>query len=249
MLLSRPSPIGPFLGTALELTRGFGWERRPILREVRDAHSLYLETFAEQGVVGGVLLLSVMLLPLASAWRGPRGVIPSAAAGAYVTFLVHAGIDWDWELPVVMCAGFVAGVACLKLSESDHPPVATKARLGLLAMLVVVALGSLFALAGNWKVSTARDELLEERPASALVSSSAATRLQPWSSEPLMVEAQSRLVLGDRGGARRPLVKAISRDPTNWLAWWLLSVSSESVNERRLAAIHAARLNPLWELP
>jgi O-antigen ligase len=239
----------PILGHGPGTYERLWLERRPVLREVRDAHSLYLETFAEQGVVGGVLLVSVMLLPLASAWRGPRGVITSAAAGAYVTFLVHAGIDWDWELPAVTCAGFAAGVACLKLSESDPSPLTTKARLGLVALLVVVALGSLYALAGNWKVSSARDELLEGRPASALTSSAAAARLQPWSSEPLMIDAQSRLMLGDRRSARRPLVKAISRDPTNWLAWWLLSVSSESANERRLAALRSAHLNPLWELP
>jgi hypothetical protein len=31
------------------------------------------------------------------------------ACGAAVAFLVHAGLDWDWEMPVVV----VAGIACL----------------------------------------------------------------------------------------------------------------------------------------
>lgn len=239
----------PLLGHGPGTYERLWLERRPALREVRDAHSLYLETFAEQGIVGGLLILSVMMLPLVTAARSPRGVVTSAAAGAYATFAVHTGIDWDWELPAVTCAGLVAGVACLKLARGDpRTPLSLRTRLGLVAMLALVILGSLYALAGNWRVATAREHLEKGRPASALQSSSKAAELQPWSSEPVIVEAQSRLMLGDRRGARDQLVRAIARDPTNWLAWWLLSVSSESPDERSLATARAARLNPLWTL-
>jgi hypothetical protein len=37
----------------------------------------------------------------------------AAAAGAYVAFLFHAGVDWDWEMPAVTVAGLACGVALM----------------------------------------------------------------------------------------------------------------------------------------
>lgn len=85
---------------------GFGpeWIReRTIDDVVRDAHSLYLETLAELGVVG-LLLLAVLLGAIFSAARAAYRADPALAAGpaaALVAFGLHAGIDWDWELPAL----------------------------------------------------------------------------------------------------------------------------------------------------
>ena len=74
-----------------------------------DAHSLYLETLAELGLVGLGLLVLVLAPPLAGAFRGAS----AAAAGGYVAFLVHAGVDWDWEMPAVTIAGLFCGAALM----------------------------------------------------------------------------------------------------------------------------------------
>jgi len=95
-------------------TFALSWlERRPIDDGARDAHSLYVETAGELGAVGLLLILLALAPPLAVALRG-RGS-PAAAAG-YVTFLAHAGVDWDWELPAVTVAGLLCGISVL-LSE------------------------------------------------------------------------------------------------------------------------------------
>jgi O-antigen ligase len=73
-----------------------------------DAHSLYLETLAELGPVGLILLAGFLLAPLRRAVVNRRAPGAPAAAGATIAFLVHAGLDWDWELPAVV----VAGLAC-----------------------------------------------------------------------------------------------------------------------------------------
>ena len=88
-------------------------EQRPIPAFVRDAHSLYLETVAELGVVGLALLLCALGAPLVAALqaRGVPGV--TTAAAAYAVFLVHAGLDWDWEMPVTTLAGLACGAAVL----------------------------------------------------------------------------------------------------------------------------------------
>ena len=81
-------------------------EQQPIGASVRDAHSLYLETLTELGLVGLALLVLALAPPLFAASR-----TTSEALGAYVAFLLHAGADWDWEMPAVTVAGLLCGIA------------------------------------------------------------------------------------------------------------------------------------------
>ena len=93
--------------------------QQPIDRSVVDAHSLYLETLAELGVVGLVLLALALAPPLVVALRHGRA---PAAAGGYVAFLFHAGIDWDWEMPAVTVAGLLCGSAILVAAHGARRP-------------------------------------------------------------------------------------------------------------------------------
>jgi len=88
-------------------------ERRPIPRFAQDAHSLYLETVAELGVVGLALLLCVLVAPLVAVVTTGDQTRVATAAAAYAVFLVHAGLDWDWEMPVTVVAGLACGAAVL----------------------------------------------------------------------------------------------------------------------------------------
>jgi O-antigen ligase len=85
-------------------------EEQPISESILDAHSLYLETLAELGVVGLGLLALALAPPLLAAFRGAS----PAASGGYVAFLVHAGVEWDWEMPAVTVAGLLCGAALLR---------------------------------------------------------------------------------------------------------------------------------------
>src|SRR5262249_49310121 len=103
-------------GDAPVVGRGAGtfelaWiERRPVPVDVQDAHSLYVETLAELGVVGFVLLCLVLAPPVGAGFRPGAD---AAVLGGYVAFLVHAGLDWDWEMPAVTVAGLLFGAALL----------------------------------------------------------------------------------------------------------------------------------------
>lgn len=105
-------------------TAGFRaeWQRdRELPEVVRDAHSLYLETAAELGIVGLLLLGAVLLGVGASARRALRRD-PAAAAGATATlaaWALHAGLDWDWELPGVTLPALA--LAGLLLASGDRP--------------------------------------------------------------------------------------------------------------------------------
>jgi hypothetical protein len=73
----------------------------------RDVHSLYLEVLSELGIVGGLLLLAFVGATIAGivvTRRRPGALGPGAAAAvgaAWATWLVHAGIDWDWQMPAL----------------------------------------------------------------------------------------------------------------------------------------------------
>jgi O-antigen ligase len=122
------------------------WLRSQPTSFARDAHSLYLETLAELGPVGLVLLLATLGLPLL-ALRRRRDPLAVAAAGGYVTFLVHAGIDWDWELPAVTLAGLFCGAALLIAARpQEAEEITLRSRVGLLALALFLAGFTLFRL-------------------------------------------------------------------------------------------------------
>lgn len=89
------------------------WQREEMPVAVRDAHSLYLETLAELGPVGLVLLLGALAMPLLAALNAREHPLTGTCASAYTAYLVHAGLDWDWEMPAVTLSGLMCGVALL----------------------------------------------------------------------------------------------------------------------------------------
>ena len=102
-------------GFAAQPLRGEGagsfelrWEReRPHEPPLRDAHSLVLGTMTELGAVGLLALLAFLGCVARAALRCRRGGgalrrSTAAAVGAAATaWLVHACIDWAWEIPAL----------------------------------------------------------------------------------------------------------------------------------------------------
>jgi O-antigen ligase len=104
-------------------TAGFRveWLReRDVLEGAVDAHSLYLETAAELGLVG-LLLLGGFVGGIALCARRLAHEDAALAAGpcaALATLALHAGIDWDWELPALTLVGLLlAGVVIANASR------------------------------------------------------------------------------------------------------------------------------------
>ncbi|NLT06350.1 MAG: hypothetical protein GXY03_08565 [Solirubrobacterales bacterium] len=103
------APVGG-LGTA-----GFRveWLReRDVLEGAVDAHSLYVETAAELGLVGLALLAAFAAGIALCLWRAVRGGGPDAAlvagpCAALAALALHYGIDWDWELPALTLYGLL----------------------------------------------------------------------------------------------------------------------------------------------
>jgi O-antigen ligase len=122
-------------------TFGEYWLRhRPVPTFTRTAHSLYLESLAELGSLGLALVVAAFALPLATLRRAGR--LETAAAAGYVVYLVHAGVDWDWQLPGATLPALVCAGALL-VSGRDGRRGAARARAGTALLVSVLAVAVL----------------------------------------------------------------------------------------------------------
>ena len=84
-------------------------EYRHVPERAKVAHSLYVETLAELGIVGFVFLLAFLVgvgMAARHAWR----IAPARTAGpaaALVVWATHSAIDWDWEMPALTLVAIV----------------------------------------------------------------------------------------------------------------------------------------------
>ena len=94
-----------------------------------DAHSLYLETAAELGVVGLaslLLFLGGVATALVRLYRLEAAAATGLAAGL-AAWAFHAGLDWDWEMPAVTLPALLLAAAAVAWSEEDTPVPPTAA--------------------------------------------------------------------------------------------------------------------------
>ena len=84
-------------------------QERPIRETVRDTHSLEFEVAAELGLVG-LLALALMCGGVVVAARralGRQRALAAGPAAALVDLVLHASIDWDWQMPAVTLPALV----------------------------------------------------------------------------------------------------------------------------------------------
>lgn len=136
----------PLLGSGAG-TFGDYWlaQRGPELF-TRTAHSLYMQSLAELGPVGLLLVVAALGLPLVRL-RARRDPLVAAAAAGYVAFVLHAGVDWDWEMPAVGLAGVFCGAALLAATRGEtHRGIPVWARAALAVPVLALAVVALLRL-------------------------------------------------------------------------------------------------------
>jgi len=220
-------------------------ERRTSASATLNAHNLYLETLAELGPLGLVALLAALAAPLAVLRRRLPTTI-AAAAGAYVAFLLHAGLDWDWQMPAVSVAGLICGwcVLAARRQERATSPRFSRSVDVAFACSALLALGAGAASIGNHAAaSAARSERIGDT-ATAIRLARIAIAWQPWSSEPHRLLGLAYLDGGANRAARREFERAVALDPTD-VAAWLGLVRTGDPAERARALRALARRDPL----
>jgi hypothetical protein len=81
---------------------------------------LPLQTAAELGIVG-LALLAAFLAGVGLSARAAVGIDRALAAGptaAFVTYIAHAPLDWDWQMPAVTIIALVLAGALVAMLPS-----------------------------------------------------------------------------------------------------------------------------------
>jgi len=236
----------PLLGAgAGTYERYFLTHQPPGFGRVRDAHSLYLETLAELGPIGLALLLAWLVVPFIAV-RSARGhpLVP-AAFGAYCAYLVHAGVDWDWELPAVTLVAIVCATALLLARRGEGAALAAPVRIGAAAALVAAAVFAGIAVIGEAALSRSAGDRARGDAAAAATAARRASSLLPWSPVPWDALGRAQLEAGRAADARASFRKALSLDGGDWQLWYDLASSSDG-RERATALRHVASLFPRY---
>lgn len=221
----------------------------PLIGRVRDAHSLYIETLAELGPIGLALLLSALSIPLLAIRRALWHPLTPGAVGGYVAYLVHTGVDWDWELPAVTLAGLMCAAAILLAGRRSarSRSLAPSLRWGGVAAIVVLATFAAVGLAGNTALSRSESARKGGDWASAVTQARRARLWMRWSPRPWVALARAQMSAGLVREARVSYRKAVSMDRGDWQLWYDLAGASTGA-ARRHALEEATRLYPASNL-
>lgn len=219
---------------------------------VEDAHSLYLETLSDLGLVGFLLLLVVVLTVLygfSARLRGPNRSLYAAILGAGLAWALHAGVDWDWEMPAVTLWLFALGGATLAASARERrvevaPSPALRAAaagaivlIGLVPALITVSQGRLDAAVQAFLQRGDCSKAIEEARRSR-----SALSMRP---DPYRLEGYCEARQGRTREAVESMRQALDRDPGNWQYAYSLAVAQAAAGiDPRPAARGALRLNP-----
>ena len=245
----------------------FAWEqRRSIAQPVHDAHSLYLEAFAELGAVGGLLVLALVAALLwtgFSAWRAaphPQRERYAALFAATLAFAVVAGLDWFWEVAGLaavffLAAGVLVAARCAQLAPAPAAAAnGEERRFGLAVAGLAVAWIAAVALIGpllvEREIEASQSAAAGGNFAGAVNHADTARSIEPFAASPyvqlgLLAEAQ-----GDYATAGERFTQAIDREDHNWQLYYLRSRVEEEAGEvvaARADLNRARRLNPLDE--
>jgi O-Antigen ligase len=235
----------PVLGSGAGTFERYWLRHRPLEGNVHDAHSLYFETLAELGPPGLALLLFALAVPFVAAVRARRHPLVPATFAAYIAYVAHAGVDWDWEMPAVTLTGLLCGAALLVAARKERAAATSLAfRTGVLVVTLALAVFTYVGLRGNRAIDASASAAQKGDWSRSLAEAREAERWAPWSADAKQLLAKAQLGSGEPKAARATLLEAIAKDSGDWRLWADLANASTG-SARRRALAFAIRLNPL----
>jgi len=231
------------------------WQRnRPVAVPAQDAHSLYLETLDELGIPGLLTLAAFLIALLVGASRrllseSDRALSAIGVAGLAAVAL-HAAVDWDWELPVVLVpALMLAAAAGARRDGAAGSEPRTWSRVALCASTVALAgAPGLMALSQTELNASVRAfDRGDCREATA--HASAAGSIMSMRPEPFEVIGYCDTYHGSPGLGQRAISRAIARDRNDWEFHYAMAIAmAVGRKDPRPQLLLASRLNPLEPL-
>jgi len=218
---------------------------------VVDTHSLYLQSLAELGIVGFVLILIVVLGilgGLAARIRGPDRALYAALLAATLAWAIHQAFDWDWQMPAVTLGVFMlAGLALAR--PADGRP----GRFGLPGGRTLVGLGWLVLAVAPLLVGISYARLQQsgqdlERGNCASAKREALSSLSVSAKRPqaYAIIGVCDLQQGFAQAAVPAMAEAVTLAPQSWEdAYWLAVARAAAGLDPHAAIRRAIALDPL----
>jgi hypothetical protein len=223
--------------------------------KVEDAHSLYLESLAELGIVGFLLVCGVLALILGAfvkAARGPDRALGGALFGAGLAWALEAGLDYMWEYPAITLWLFAAGGLALtarRTATAPRPVRSAVARRRHVVLAVGVALACLGLLILPWRAYRSDGPLRGAQRAfanhdcpSTVSDAQRAIAALPARPEPYVLMGYCRAMMHEPQLALSAMKQAVKRDPDNWTTHFGLAIARASAGldprPRMVLALH-----------
>jgi hypothetical protein len=245
-------------------TYQFSWVKlRSIETPVHNAHSLYLEAFAELGLVGGLLTLGMvgfLLWTGFAAWRGASGrarELNAALLAAALAVAVGMAFDWFWEIAALgavffLAAGALLAARCVQLSRAAGNGRAGSRGFGLavggLAVAWITALALIGPLLVERELNSSQAAAAEGNIGVAVEKADTARSIEPWAASPYVQLALLAELQGDYATGAERMTEAIDREEGNWLLYYLRGRIEHRGGDTAAAEAdldRARQLNPL----
>lgn len=242
------------------------WTRHgSIAISVKDAHSLYLETLGELGLVGFLLLAPIFAIGAFVSGRrclraGDGRVTLAALTAAFGAYTVEVAIDWMWELTVVSIVAWAIlalALSSLKPVEQNRKPKTERRSLrllrerGPLVATVVVAwlliAAQTIPLLAQTEIERSQAAVTRGDAAAAENAAMKARRIQPWAASPALQLALVMEQEGKLAQASAWIREAIKHNKTNWSLWLVstrIDVKQGEIGKAKQSLSRAIELNP-----
>lgn len=217
---------------------------------VVDAHSLYLQSLAELGVVGFALILVVVLsilVGLALRIRGPDRPLYAALFAVSLAWALHQMIDWDWQMPAVTLTIFMlVGLALARPSDGRVGLTGLPAGRTLVALgWLVLAVAPLLVGVSYARLQRSGEELEQGKCASAREEALSSLSLSAKRPPAYVIIGLCDLEQGYAQAAVPAMTEAAGLEPESWEEqYWLAVARAAAGVDPRKAIRRAIELNP-----